>query len=62
MTRWRDSPQKKSQEEITAREFLKTDINNISKQEFRIEVIRLIAGLEKSIEDPEKPLLQRSKT
>ena len=35
----------------TARELLKTDINNISSQEFRIIFIRLIAGLEKSIED-----------
>ena len=30
---------------------LKTDINNISKQEFGIIVIRLRAGLEKTIED-----------
>ena len=29
---------------------IKTDINNISESEFRIKVIRLIAGLEKSIE------------
>ena len=36
---------------MTARELLKTNINNISEQEFRITVIRLIGGLEKSIED-----------
>ena len=36
---------------MTAKELIKTDINNITEQEFRIRVIRLIAGLEKSIED-----------
>ena len=36
---------------MTARELLKTDINNIPKQEFGIIVIRLGAGLEKTIED-----------
>ena len=46
---WKNSPQKKFQEEMTARELLKADIN-ISDQELRIIVIRLIAGLEKSIE------------
>ena len=50
MTKWKNSPQKKFQEEMTARELFKTDINNISDQEFRIIVIKLIAGLEKSIE------------
>ena len=47
--KWKNSPQKKFQEEMTAREFLKTDINNISEQEFRVTVIRLTAQLEKSI-------------
>ena len=46
---WKNSPQKKFQEEMTARELLKADIN-ISDQELRIIVIRLIAGLEKTIE------------
>ena len=49
--KWKNSPQEKFQKEMTARELLKTDINNISDQEFRIMVIRLIPGLEKSIED-----------
>ena len=30
---------------------IKTDIRNITEQEFRTIVIRLIAGLEKGIED-----------
>ena len=51
MTQWKNSPQKKFQEQMTVRELLKTDRNDISEQEFRIIVIRLIAGLEKSIED-----------
>ena len=49
MKRWRNSPQKKDQEEITARDLLKTDITNISEQEFKTTVIRLIPGLEKNI-------------
>ena len=48
---WKNCPQKKFQEEMTAKELIKTDINNITEQEFRIIVIRLITGLEKSIED-----------
>ena len=36
---------------MTARELTKTDINDITEQEFRIIVKRLLAGLEKSIED-----------
>ena len=48
MTKQSNSPQKKVQEEMTARELFKTDINNVSEQEFRITVLRLIAGLEKT--------------
>lgn len=40
----KNPPQKKFQEEMTARELLKTDINNISEQKFRITVIRLIVS------------------
>ena len=45
--KWKNFPQKKFQEEMTAKKFIKTDINSIADQEFRIIVIRLIAGLEK---------------
>ena len=41
----KNHPQKKFQEVMTAKELLKTDINNIIEQEFRIIVIRLIVGL-----------------
>ena len=36
---------------MTANEFIKTDLSNITEQEFRIIVIKFIAGLENSIED-----------
>ena len=62
MTKQKNSPQKKFQEEITSRELLKTDINNISEQEFRVTVTRLIVGLKKSMEAAENLLLQRPKT
>ena len=51
MTKWKNSPQKKYQEVATANELIKTDLSNIMEQEFRIIIIKLIAGLEKSIED-----------
>ena len=53
---------------MTAKELAKTDINNITKQEFRIIVIKFISGLEKSIDKThrrqntaENLLLQRSR-
>ena len=36
---------------MTANKLIKNDLSNITEQEFRIIVIKLIAGLEKSIED-----------
>ncbi|KAF0877000.1 LORF1 protein, partial [Crocuta crocuta] len=51
MTKRKNSPPKKLQEEMTARELLKTDISNITEQEFRTIIIKVIAGLEKSMED-----------
>ena len=51
MTKQKNSPQKKLQEVATANEFIKNDLRNITEQEFRIIVIKLITGIEKSIED-----------
>ncbi|KAF0879838.1 LORF1 protein, partial [Crocuta crocuta] len=51
MMKWKNSPPKKFQEEMTAKELLKTDISKITEQEFRTIVI--IAGLEKGMEDRE---------
>ena len=36
---------------MTANQLIKKDLSNITEQEFRIIVIKLITGLEKSIED-----------
>ena len=47
----KNSPQKKFQEEMTARELFKIDTNNISEEEFKITAIRLIVGSETSIQD-----------
>ena len=49
--KWKNSPQKKFQKEVTAKELTKRHISNRTEQEFRIIVITLIAGLEKGIED-----------
>ena len=51
MTKRKNSPQKKLQEVATANEFIKNDLRNITEQEFRIIVIKLITGLGKSIGD-----------
>ncbi|KAF0878141.1 LORF1 protein, partial [Crocuta crocuta] len=51
MTKQKNSPPNKFQEEMTAKELLKTDISNITEQEFRMIIIKLNAGLEKSMED-----------
>ena len=51
MTKRRNSPQKKLQEVATANELIKNDLSNITENEFKIIVIKLITGLEKSIED-----------
>ena len=51
MTKWKNSPQEKLQEVATANGLMKTNLSNIMEQEFRIIVIKLIAGLKKSIKD-----------
>ena len=49
-------PSKNVQEITTANELTKNDLNNITESEFRIIVIKLIAGLENSIEDSRESL------
>ena len=49
--KWKNSPQKKLQEVATANKLIKKDLSNITEQEFRIIVIKLITGLEKIIDD-----------
>ena len=51
MAKGKNSTQKKFQEVATVNELIKNNLSNIMEQEFRIIVIKLIAGLEKSVED-----------
>ena len=50
MMKRKNSPQKNIQD-ITTNELIKKDLNNITESEFRIIVIKVITGLENSIED-----------
>ena len=50
MTRWRNSPQKKEQEEVMARDLIKTDISNMPEPEFKTTIKRILVRLEESIE------------
>ena len=45
-----NSPQKKEQEETTARELTNTDTSKMSEPEFRITIIRILPGVENSLE------------
>ena len=56
MMKQKNSPQKKLQEVATANELIKNDLSNIMEQEFRIRVVKLIAGLEKSIEESKESI------
>ena len=46
----RNSSQKKKQEKVMARDLIETDISNMPDPEFKATIIRIVAGLEKSIE------------
>nr|XP_054368908.1 uncharacterized protein C1orf50 homolog isoform X2 [Mirounga angustirostris] len=51
MTRWKKSPQQKEQEAVpTAMDLLNTDINTMLEVEFRMMILKILAGLEKSME------------
>ena len=50
MTKQRNSPQKKEQEEITARDLTNTDTSKMSEQEFKTTIIKILAGVEKRFE------------
>ena len=51
MPRWKNSSQKKEQEEVMAGDLIKTHISNMSDPEFKATTIRILAGLDKSMED-----------
>ena len=59
MPRRRNSSQKKEQGKVTARGLIETDISNMLDTEFKATIIRILAGLEKSIEDTRESLVQK---
>ena len=61
MTKRKNYPQKKLQEVATANELIKNDLSNVTENEFKIIVIKLIAGLEKSIEDSKASIAREIK-
>ena len=50
MTKRRNSPQKKEHEETTAKDLTNTDTSRVSESEFRITIIRILAGVENRLE------------
>ena len=50
MKKRRNSPHKKKQEETTARDLINTDTSKMSEPEFRIMIIRLLAGVENRLQ------------
>ena len=46
----RNSPQKKEQEEMTARDLINTDTSNTSELDFRIMIIRILVGVKNRLE------------
>ena len=50
MTKRRDSPQKKDHEETTARDLTNTGTSKMSEPEFRIMIIRILAGVKNRLE------------
>ena len=56
MTRWENSPQKREQEEIKARDLINSGISKMSELEFKAAIRGILAGFEKSIEDTRESL------
>ena len=63
MTRRRNSQQNKEPEIIlSATDLIRMDISKMSALEFRITIIKLLAGLEKSIKDTRESLSTETKS
>jgi len=60
MTRWRNAPQKKEQEEVMARDLINTDISKMSETDCRT-IIRILNGLGKSIVNTRESLTREIK-
>ena len=50
MMKQRNSPQKKEQGETTARDLTNTGTSKMSEPEFRVTIIRILAGVENRLE------------
>ena len=61
MTKRKNTPQKNVQEITTANELIKNELSNMAENEFKIIVIELIAGLEKSTEDSRQSIVTEFK-
>ena len=59
MPKWRNLFQKKEQGKVTARDLIERDISNMSDGEIKATIIRIIAGLVKSMEDIRRSLPRR---
>jgi len=60
MTSQKKSPQKKEQEAVlTARDLINTDASKMSELEFRMTIMKILAWLEKSMEDTKEPFLEK---
>ena len=57
MTRWKNTPQKKEQEAVLmARDLINMVISKMSDPEFRMMIIKVLAGLEKKHGDTRESL------
>ena len=56
-TRWKYSPQRREQEAVlTVRDLISMDISKMVELDFKITIIKILAGLEKSTEDTRESL------
>ena len=56
-TRWKNSPQRREQEAVlTVRDLISMDISKMMELDFKITIIKILAGLEKSTEDTRESL------
>ena len=57
MTRWKNSRQRREQEAVlTVRDLISMDISKMVELDFKITIIKILAGLEKSTEDTRESL------
>ena len=62
MTIWKNSPQKKNEQEAklpTSRDLISMDISKMLELEFTVMIIKMLSGVEKSIEDTRETLLEK---